>query len=223
VVLEKVMSDETVPVGEVVLTSGGDGVFPKGLPVGKVTKVSVGSELFLNIRVRPAANLSRLEEVLVVTKIDERQAQPEQAGPMRAVDILAERLPTVPPKQDAATQGTDKTAAGQPGAAVPNAAVPNIGPTSGTPSPGVAKGGTPQAALPGSGVASGGVPSAATAVVKKAAVSAPSSVAASPVAGSSAATAPATRPATALPKPATKPVQSTVTPKPQPAAQDTPQ
>ncbi len=34
VVLEKVMSDETVPVGEQVLTSGGDGIFPKGLPVG---------------------------------------------------------------------------------------------------------------------------------------------------------------------------------------------
>jgi len=100
VMLEKVMSDETVPVGEDVLTSGGDGIFPKGLPVGKVTKVSPGSELFLNVRVSPAVNLSRLEEVLVVTKIDERQAQPEPLGPVRAADILAERLPTVPPKPE---------------------------------------------------------------------------------------------------------------------------
>jgi len=98
VVLEKVMSDETVPAGEMVLTSGGDGIFPKGLLVGRVTKVGAGSDLFLNIRVRPAADLSRLEEVLVVTKIDERQAQPEQTGAARAVDILAERLPSVPPK-----------------------------------------------------------------------------------------------------------------------------
>jgi rod shape-determining protein MreC len=98
VVLEKVMSDETVPPGEMVLTSGGDGIFPKGLLVGRVTKVGAGSDLFLNIRVRPAADLSRLEEVLVVTKIDERQAQPDQAGAARAVDILAERLPSVPPK-----------------------------------------------------------------------------------------------------------------------------
>jgi len=98
VVLEKVMSDETVPPGEMVLTSGGDGIFPKGLLVGRVTKVGAGSDLFLNIRVRPAADLSRLEEVLVVTKIDERQAQPEQTGAARAVDILAERLPSVPPK-----------------------------------------------------------------------------------------------------------------------------
>jgi rod shape-determining protein MreC len=98
VMLEKVMSDETVPPGEMVLTSGGDGIFPKGLLVGRVTKVGAGSDLFLNIRVRPAADLSRLEEVLVVTKIDERQAQPDQAGAARAVDILAERLPSVPAK-----------------------------------------------------------------------------------------------------------------------------
>jgi rod shape-determining protein MreC len=114
VVIEKVMSDETVPAGELVLTSGGDGIFPKGLRVGRVTKVSPGSELFLNIRVRPSADLSRLEEVLVVTKIDERQAEPDQSGAARAVDILAERLPTVPPK----TENTEK--GDVPGAAVPS-------------------------------------------------------------------------------------------------------
>jgi len=100
VVLEKVMSDENVPVGEMVLTSGGDGIFPKGLLVGKVTKAGAGGDLFLNIRVRPAADLSRLEEVLVVTKIDERQALPEQTGAARAVDILAGRLPGVPSKPE---------------------------------------------------------------------------------------------------------------------------
>jgi rod shape-determining protein MreC len=100
VMLEKVMSDETVPVGEQVLTSGGDGIFPKGLVVGRVTKVTPGpaSEPFLNIRVRPAADLGRVEEVLVVTKIDERQIEAEQTGGARAVDILAERLPGVPSK-----------------------------------------------------------------------------------------------------------------------------
>src|SRR5271167_4257600 len=113
VVLEKVMSDETVPAGEMVLTSGGDGIFPKGLLVGSVTKVAPGSDLFLNIRVRPAANLSKLEEVLVVTKIDERQAEPDQTGAARAVDILAERLPGVPSKPENA----EKT--GAPGSAAP--------------------------------------------------------------------------------------------------------
>ena len=113
VMLEKVMSDETVPVGEQVLTSGGDGIFPKGLLVGKVAKVGQGNELFLNIHVRPSADLSRLEEVLVVTKIDERQAAPAQTGGSRAVDILAERLPTVPSKPTTAET-----------AAAPDAGVP---------------------------------------------------------------------------------------------------
>ncbi len=105
VTLEKVMSDENVPAGELVLTSGGDGIFPKGLLVGRVTKVGTGSDLFLNIRVRPAADLNRLEEVLVVTKIDERQTLPEQTGAARAVDILAARLPGVPSKPENAVKG----------------------------------------------------------------------------------------------------------------------
>ena len=97
VVLEKVMSDETVQPGERVLTSGGDQIFPKGLPVGTVTKVSPGPELFLNIRVKPSADLSRLEEVLVITQQEEKEpALAEGAQPMRAVDILAQRLPSVP-------------------------------------------------------------------------------------------------------------------------------
>jgi rod shape-determining protein MreC len=96
VVLEKVMSDEAVQPGEKVLTSGGDRVFPKGLSVGSVAKVSPGPELFLTIRVKPAADLNRLEEVLVITD-EERREPAEVAGEhLRAADILAQRLPSVP-------------------------------------------------------------------------------------------------------------------------------
>src|SRR5580692_189600 len=133
VMLEKVMSDEIVPVGEQVLTSGGDSIFPKGLLVGRVTKVAPGSELFLNIRVSPAADLSKLEEVLVVTKIDERQVQPDKTGAARAVDILAERLPTVPSKPEnaekAATPGADT-----PRIVTPKSVAPEtVSPTTATP------------------------------------------------------------------------------------------
>jgi rod shape-determining protein MreC len=136
VVIEKVMSDETVPAGELVLTSGGDGIFPKGLLVGRVTKVSLGSELFLNIRVRPAADLSRLEEVLVVTKIDERQAEPDQTGAARAVDILAERLPSVPSKPENAEKGAAPGTAAPTSTgsdAKPKAAPPEASANSGAP------------------------------------------------------------------------------------------
>jgi rod shape-determining protein MreC len=96
--LERVMSDEQVPVGETVLTSGGDQIFPKGLPVGKVTKVANGKDLFLNIKITPAANLSKLEEVLVLVEKQERQATAEAGVRVRAADILAQRLPSVPDK-----------------------------------------------------------------------------------------------------------------------------
>ena len=95
VVLEKVMTDETVEPGEKVLTSGGDRVFPKGLTIGTVTKVS-SPELFLNIHIRPAANLNRLEEVLVITEEERREPAVASTEHLRAADILAQRLPSVP-------------------------------------------------------------------------------------------------------------------------------
>jgi len=98
VTLEKVMSDEAVQPGEKILTSGGDRIFPKGLPVGTVTKASSGQELFLNIRVKPTADLSRLEEVLVITQQEEKEPEVADGERMRASDILAERLPSVPDK-----------------------------------------------------------------------------------------------------------------------------
>ena len=120
IVLERVMSDETVQPGEAVLTSGGDQIFPKGLPVGTVTKVGNGKDMFLSIKIRPAARLAKLEEVLVLTEKQERQAVAEDHGRGRAADILAQRLPSVPDKPAA-----DATAAGagaaQPGASSPTA------------------------------------------------------------------------------------------------------
>jgi rod shape-determining protein MreC len=98
VVLERVMSDEQVPIGETVLTSGGDRIFPKGLPVGTVVSVGKGKDLFLNIKIKPAANLSKLEEVLVLVEKQDREAAADDSVRVRAADILAQRLPSVPEK-----------------------------------------------------------------------------------------------------------------------------
>ena len=143
VVLERVMSDEEVPVGEKLLTSGGDQIFPKGLPVGTVAKVANGKDLFLNIKVKPSASLSRLEEVLVLTEKQEKQAVADESVPVRAADILAQRLPSVPEKPAAdpnaaatATTGSAKpastTSAGtKPAGAAPGQTVKNPSATSG--------------------------------------------------------------------------------------------
>src|SRR5215472_8720171 len=96
-----VMSDEKVEAGEHVITSGGDRIFPKGLSVGTVISASPDrdNDPFLNIRVKPSANLSRLEEVLVVTEVAESAPTPSGSAPIRAADILSQRLPSIP-KQD---------------------------------------------------------------------------------------------------------------------------
>ena len=126
VVLEHIMTDNAVQPGEVVRTSGGDRIFPKGLPVGTVSQVGNGPDLFLTIRVRPAANLSKLEEVLVVTKLVEQEPTQLESGPVRAADILAQRLPSVPdkpPATDPAKPATSSAAKPSTDAAKPSAPV----------------------------------------------------------------------------------------------------
>ena len=98
--LDGVMADEKVEAGDHIIASGGDRIYPKGLPVGTVTSVAADREsgAFLIIKVKPTADLNRLEEVLVVTKMAAEQmpATAENEGRVRAADILAQRLPTVP-------------------------------------------------------------------------------------------------------------------------------
>jgi rod shape-determining protein MreC len=127
VVLEGVMSDEQVATGERVLTSGGDQIFPKGLPVGTVTNVGTGKDLFLNIQIKPAVNLGKLEEVLVVVERQERQAQTADVGRVRAADILAQRLPSVPDKPASVTNSPTTV----PAVTVPKAASPKPAPAGG--------------------------------------------------------------------------------------------
>lgn len=123
-VLKYVMKDEKVEPGETVMTSGGDRIFPKGLPIGKVAESTGGKDMFLDIRVTPGANLSKLEEVLVVTKVVERQRTNEETnGPVKASDILAERLPSVPQKPVDPNMKLD--ANGKPIATAPNASKPD--------------------------------------------------------------------------------------------------
>lgn len=97
-----VMSDEKVDAGEQVVTSGGDRIFPKGLAVGTVISAvpDRDNDPFLNIRIKPAADLQRLEEVMVVTKMAETEPVVTNSTSLRAADILSQRLPSIP-KPDA--------------------------------------------------------------------------------------------------------------------------
>ena len=120
-----IMSDEKIEEGEEVVTSGGDRIYPKGLPVGTISHVSPDrdNEPFLAVTVKPAADLSRLEEVLVVTKIaQETPQQGAQAANVRAADILSERLPSVPKPETTKKAGAPRSST--PSAPSMNSTVP---------------------------------------------------------------------------------------------------
>jgi len=56
-----------VRVGDRVVTSGIDGIYPKGFFIGQIESVQRGAGEFNGIVIRPAVDFSSLEAVLVVT------------------------------------------------------------------------------------------------------------------------------------------------------------
>jgi len=64
--MEYVSEVADVAVGDRVVTSGVDGIYPKGYVVGKVEAVEKSGNSYKQILVRPAVDFSSIEEVLVV-------------------------------------------------------------------------------------------------------------------------------------------------------------
>jgi len=63
-----VSMDATVTAGDTVVTSGLGGVFPKGLIIGQVSKVSKEvNSLYKVIQVQPANDMSQVEQVIILT------------------------------------------------------------------------------------------------------------------------------------------------------------
>lgn len=77
--MDYVVNDDKAPSGEAVVTSGLDQVFPKDLPVGTVDYARPAYP-FQKIVVKPAANLDRLEDVLVLTMLPKPPAPASAAG-----------------------------------------------------------------------------------------------------------------------------------------------
>lgn len=94
-----ILPDERIRPGEPLVTSGGDQIYPRGIPVGTVDRVlnDPARNPYVAILIRPAVNLSRLDEVLVITQtsdtIPTTMQQDIAASEQKAADILAQRLP----------------------------------------------------------------------------------------------------------------------------------
>lgn len=79
-VMKYIPNDDDVNSGERVVTSGMDRIFPRDLPVGTIAEIKPGNP-FKQIRVRPAANLERLEEVFVLLTMKPLELKRDSPAP----------------------------------------------------------------------------------------------------------------------------------------------
>jgi rod shape-determining protein MreC len=131
--LDYIVNDEKVHPGEVVVTSGEDRIFPKGLLIGSVASAREGNP-FQNIRIQPAARLDRLEDVLILlTQQDLSQRKsgasadtPASSAPASGIVQTGALSPRValpasaPPKPTASTNTSPSAAPAQPPSVPPN-------------------------------------------------------------------------------------------------------
>jgi rod shape-determining protein MreC len=98
-----VPTGQKIEVGEMFFTSGEDRVFPRGLPVGKVTGVHEGGN-FQDITVEPSGTETAPEEVLVILD-PVHQAIPEETAPDTPVFLTPDVNPNVNPNAQAPQSG----------------------------------------------------------------------------------------------------------------------
>ena len=65
-----VLEEDEIKIGDRVVTSGMDGIYPPGLFIGRVSTVDRNEAgMFQRIEIAPAVNMARLEEVLIVKQL----------------------------------------------------------------------------------------------------------------------------------------------------------
>jgi len=69
-VMTYVNRDAKIKPGEPVISSGFGGIFPKGIPIGSVTRVEMNKQtgMYQDVEIKPAVNFRLLEEVMVITE-----------------------------------------------------------------------------------------------------------------------------------------------------------
>jgi rod shape-determining protein MreC len=101
--MDYVVNDEKVGPGQIILTSGEDRIFPKGLLVGTVASAKEGNP-FQKIQIQPATRLDRLEDVIVL--VTQQELSPGKPGQPFAVSPA----PPPPPAPAATASAPAKTA-----------------------------------------------------------------------------------------------------------------
>ena len=145
IVINNLTPDSRIKIGEQVLTSGGDQVYPRGLAVGTIESIAPDPDHqpYTLIKLHPAANLNQLEEVLIITATQptlplpaqhdlavgaataEAQAkqrtdqQAAEAAAKSAAQIVADRLPSLHDPDHPEADATPAAPGAPPGGVVP--------------------------------------------------------------------------------------------------------
>ncbi len=70
-VIDYVLKTSDIEVGDIIVTSGIGGIFPKGIPLGRVTEIKdPPDEFFMEVKIEPFVDFARLEEVLIILMED---------------------------------------------------------------------------------------------------------------------------------------------------------
>jgi rod shape-determining protein MreC len=122
-----ILADQRIQPGEHVLTAGGDQIFPRGLPVGVVDNVQRDPERgsFINVVIKPAADLQHLDEVLVITSLEAHLSAQQQADLTTSEELKGAEAAADAERKRAAAEMAERL----PGLKDPNApAAPTVGP-----------------------------------------------------------------------------------------------
>jgi rod shape-determining protein MreC len=75
--------------GEIVVTSGLGGIFPKGIPVARITEIEQTTQsLFQEVKAQPLVNTQGLEEVLLLRQ--SKEPKPEDLAPAHSSPLRLE-------------------------------------------------------------------------------------------------------------------------------------
>jgi rod shape-determining protein MreC len=74
--LNYISNTEQIAAGDIIITSGLDGIYPKGFVIGKVVQLQKGKDVFRSIRVEPSMDLIHIEEVLVLHGESKQEKRP---------------------------------------------------------------------------------------------------------------------------------------------------
>ena len=107
--LEYVSVDSDVKVGDIIVTSGIGGVFPKGLPLGTVSSVEKSAnDVYYTIVVRAQTTAENNEEVLVITSLtDEQSASDEDVNTANSTPQGTSRDAATKTKDESPDDGSD--------------------------------------------------------------------------------------------------------------------